>query len=151
MLLTTVAWWVEFPTVQFLHAVWVKGTQILISPTFWNMETHNFSGFLIAIRIYVYEWWLSRFTHPGTWMIRDLRAGSNGVSSVPGRTALARFRQAQLEEGKVKVGLNLPHEFLNYWEEVQYDSLLTRLQTPDLPLSRPRFPVSYESVHLNPR
>lgn len=47
-------------------------------------------------------------------MIRDLRAGSNGVSSVPGRTALARFRQAQLEEGKVKVGLNLPHEFLNY-------------------------------------
>lgn len=57
---------------------------------------------------------MSRFTHPGTWMIRDLRAGSNGVFSVPGRTALARFRQAQLEEGKVKVGLNLPHEFLNY-------------------------------------
>lgn len=28
---------------------------------------------------------------------------SNGVFCFPGRTALARFRQAQLEEGKVKV------------------------------------------------
>ena len=56
--------------------------------------------------------------------------------SLPGRTALARFRQAQLEEGKVKVGLKLPRGFSSRKDE--------RRQTSDSrpSSSRLHFPIS---------
>lgn len=66
---------------------------------------------------------------------------SNGVFCVTGRTALARFRQAQLEEGKVKVS---EVAFSGMCQEATDWNSLDRLQTPSV------LPVLAEAfVHLN--